>query len=66
MSISTPPAVEPLLVTRNELGQVEGVKYDRLNVVLVNAIKERQARIERLEARLKQVRRAVRRRAGRR
>jgi hypothetical protein len=58
--------VEPLLVTRNELGQVEGVKYDRLNVVLVNAIKEQQARIERLEAQLKQVRRAVRRRAVRR
>jgi hypothetical protein len=58
--------IEPLLVTRNEQGQVEGVKYDHLNVVLINAIKEQQARIERLEAQLKQVRRAVRRRAGRR
>lgn len=32
--------IEPLLVTKNEKGQVEGVKYDRINVALVNAIKE--------------------------
>jgi len=38
--------IEPLLVTYNDKGQVEGVKYDRINVVLVNAIKQQQARIE--------------------
>jgi carbonic anhydrase/acetyltransferase-like protein (isoleucine patch superfamily) len=38
--------VEPLLVTRNEKGEVEGVKYDRLGVVLLNAVKEQQAQIE--------------------
>ena len=27
-------------------GQVEGVKYDRTGVVLINAVKERQAQIE--------------------
>lgn len=39
-------AVEPLLATRKD-GQVEGVKYDRIGVVLVNAVKEQQAQIER-------------------
>ena len=43
-------AVEPLLVTRNERGEVEGVKYDRLTVVLINAVKEQQAQIERQQA----------------
>jgi endosialidase-like protein len=38
--------VEPLLVIHNSKGEVEGVKYDRLNVVLVNAIKEQQAQIK--------------------
>ena len=38
-------AIEPLLVTYNETGQVEGVKYDRIGVVLVNAVKEQQQQI---------------------
>ncbi len=38
-------AVEPLLVTYNKDGQVEGVKYDRIGVVLLNAIKEQQTQI---------------------
>jgi len=38
--------VEPLLVTYNEKGQVEGVKYDRVAVVLLNAVNEQQAQIE--------------------
>jgi hypothetical protein len=33
-------------VIHNSNGEVEGVKYDRLNVVLVNAIKEQQAQIK--------------------
>jgi len=37
--------VEPLLVTRNPDGQVEGVKYDRLSAVFVNAFKEQQNQI---------------------
>jgi len=37
--------VEPLLVTRNGQGEVEGVKYDRLSAVLVNAVKEQQQQI---------------------
>lgn len=37
--------VEPLLVTYNENGEVEGVKYDRLGVLLINVVKEQQQRI---------------------
>lgn len=40
-------AVEPLLTTTNKDGQIEGVKYDRISAVLVNAVKEQQAQIER-------------------
>jgi hypothetical protein len=43
-------AAEPLLVTRNEKGEVEGVKYDRLSAVFINAFKEQQAQIERQQA----------------
>ncbi len=38
--------VEPLLDTHNDKGEIEGVKYDRLNVVLSNADKEQQQQIE--------------------
>src|SRR5262249_28311874 len=37
--------VEPLLVTHNDKGEIEGGKYDRIGVVLINAIKEQQAQI---------------------
>ncbi|MBK8466112.1 MAG: tail fiber domain-containing protein [Chloracidobacterium sp.] len=39
-------AIEPLLVTYNSNGEVEGVKYDRIGVVLVNAVKEQQSQIK--------------------
>ena len=39
-------AIEPLLVTYNAKGEVEGVKYDRIGVVLLNAVREQQATIE--------------------
>jgi hypothetical protein len=42
--------IEPLLVHYNGKGEVEGVKYDRIGVVLVNAVKEQQAQIEALQA----------------
>lgn len=32
--------IDERLITRNKNGEVEGVKYDRLTIVLVNAIKE--------------------------
>jgi len=37
--------VEPLLATYKD-GRVEGVKYDRVGVILLNAVKEQQAQIE--------------------
>jgi hypothetical protein len=37
--------IEPLLVTYNAQGLVEGVKYDRVTVALVNALKEHQQQI---------------------
>ncbi|MEO8435079.1 MAG: tail fiber domain-containing protein [Pyrinomonadaceae bacterium] len=41
--------VAPLLVTRNAAGEVEGVKYEHLSVVLINAMKEQQQTIEQLQ-----------------
>lgn len=38
--------IEPLLVSYNDKGEVEGVKYDRLGVVLINAVGEQQKQIE--------------------
>ena len=35
-----------MLVTYNPKGEVEGVKYDRIGVVLVNAVQEQQLQIE--------------------
>ena len=37
--------IEPLLVTYDAQGLVEGVKYDRISAVLVNALKEQQQQI---------------------
>ncbi|HJZ79611.1 MAG TPA: tail fiber domain-containing protein, partial [Pyrinomonadaceae bacterium] len=45
-------AVEPLLVTRNDKGEVEGVKYDRITAVLVNAVKEQQEQIKEQQSQL--------------
>ena len=39
-------AVEPLLVFYNERGQVEGVKYDRINIALINAVRQQQTQIQ--------------------
>jgi hypothetical protein len=38
--------IEPLLTTKNDKGDVEGVKYDRIGVVLINVVKEQQKRID--------------------
>ena len=40
--------IEPLLVSYNDKGEVEGVKYERIGVVLINAVKEQQTEIENL------------------
>ena len=41
---------EPLLTYKNAQGEIEGVRYDRLNVVLINAIKQQQQQIDTLRA----------------
>ena len=58
-------------MTHNDKGEIEGVRYDRLNVVLINAIKQQQEQIEtlrtenaKLSARLRSVEKIVRNRVG--
>ncbi|HEY0375575.1 MAG TPA: tail fiber domain-containing protein [Pyrinomonadaceae bacterium] len=60
--------VEPLLAFDNEKGEAEGVRYELVAVTLINAVKEQQAEIARLRARLARVESAHRstRRAPRR
>ena len=41
--------IEPLLVTYNKQGQIEGVKYKQIATVLVNAVRELQAQIDSLK-----------------
>lgn len=55
-------AVEPLLVTLNDKGEVEGVKYDRISVALVNAVKEQQEQIKRQQNEIASLKRLVCRR----
>jgi hypothetical protein len=50
--------VEPLLVTYNAKGEVEGVKYDRVAVVLINAVKEQQAQIDQQRSQIASLRTA--------
>lgn len=38
--------IEPLLTTRNAAGEIEGVKYAQITTILVNAVNEQQATIE--------------------
>jgi hypothetical protein len=52
---------EPLLVTRNDRGEVEGVKYDRVGVVLLNAVSEQQQQITEQQAQLTEQRRQIER-----
>jgi hypothetical protein len=51
--------VEPLLVTTNKQGEIEGVKYDRVGVVLVNAVKEQQTEIEDLRRQISELKALV-------
>ncbi len=51
--------VEPLLVTHNDNGEVEGVKYDRIGIVLINAIREQQAQIKEQRAQIEEQQQAI-------
>jgi hypothetical protein len=46
--------IEPLLTFRNKQGEIEGVKYNQLSAVFVNAFKEQQQQIEALQQQLRQ------------
>ena len=46
--------VEPRLTFRNDKGEIEGVKYNQLSAVFVNAIKAQQTQIERQQAQIEQ------------
>lgn len=56
--------VAPSLTFTNNAGEVAGVKYERLNMLLINAIKEQQQQIERLKARLQRLEKRAPRRDG--
>jgi hypothetical protein len=51
--------VEPLLVTRNAAGDIVGVKYQQLNVVLINAIRQQQAQIENQQTQIESLKKLV-------
>ncbi|MCA1814999.1 MAG: tail fiber domain-containing protein [Acidobacteria bacterium] len=53
--------VEPLFTFRNDRGEIEGVRYDRLSVVFVNAFKEQQKEIEGQQLRLRQQQEQIKR-----
>jgi len=48
--------VEPLLTFRNKQGEIEGVKYNQLSAVLINAIKEQQKQIRELQDQVNRLR----------
>src|SRR5207244_3122609 len=45
--------VAPMFTFRNDKGKIEGVRYDRLGVVFVNAFKEQQTQIQKQQDQLK-------------
>jgi Chaperone of endosialidase len=51
--------VEPLLATYNATVEVEGVKYDRVGVVVINAIKEQQAQLQRQQQQIQSLQRQI-------
>ena len=51
--------VEPILTIRNLQGEVEGVKYDRINIVLINAIKQQQELINEQQSQLESLKKLV-------
>ena len=51
--------VEPLFTFHNNIGEVEGVRYERLSVVFVNAFKEQQAQIERQQKQIDELKKLV-------
>jgi hypothetical protein len=46
--------VEPLLTFRNDKGEIEGVRYNQLSAVFINAFKEQQAQIQQQQETIQQ------------
>jgi hypothetical protein len=52
--------VEPLLTTTNEKGEIEGVKYDRVGVVLINAVNQQQELIQKQSDQIERLTKQIR------
>lgn len=53
--------IEPLLTTYNDKGEVEGVKYDRITIALVNAVKQQQEMIKNQQAQIELLQNEIKR-----
>lgn len=51
--------INPLFVTYNVQGEIEGVEFDRLSVAFVNAAKERQTKIQNQQEQINALKRLV-------
>lgn len=51
--------IAPSFVFTNEKGEAEGVRYDRLNILLINAVKEQQLQIEAQKAEIEALKSAI-------
>jgi hypothetical protein len=52
--------VEPLLTFRNDKGETEGVKYNQLSAVFINAFKEQQAQISHQQEQIERQQKLIR------
>lgn len=52
--------VAPLLTSRNDQGEIEGVKYNQLSAVFINAFKEQQREIDKQQKEIEQLRKQLR------
>jgi hypothetical protein len=51
--------IEPFLTTRNDKGEIEGVRYAQITTVLVNAVNEQQRTIERQQQQIDELKKIV-------
>jgi len=58
--------VAPAFTYTSSKDEIEGVKYERLNILLSNAVKEQQKEIARLQGQVRQLRATAHRRRVRR
>src|SRR6185295_5177544 len=51
--------VAPSLTFNDDKGEIAGVKYDKLNLLLINAVKEQQQQIEKQQAQIELQRKQI-------